>query len=110
MNKKLNLPALQAIMRDFEKQQARSEMTEEAMGDALDDAFEVDGEQEETDDVVNQVLDELGVSDRASLVDAPTAAAPAPVVAARPAEAVPAGGDDGLDGDLAERLAKLRKG
>lgn len=109
MNKKLNLPALQGIMREFEKQQAKSSLTEEAMGDALDDAFEVEGEQEETDDVVNQVLDELGCNLSTQLVDAPTAAAPAPVAAQRPAEAMPAGGE-GLDNDLAERLAKLRKG
>jgi hypothetical protein len=54
MNKQLNLPALQGIMREFEKQNERMEMTGEIMGDAIDDAFEEEGEQEETDDLVNQ--------------------------------------------------------
>lgn len=41
MNKQMNLPALQNIMREFEKQNERMEMTSEVMGDAIDDAFEV---------------------------------------------------------------------
>jgi charged multivesicular body protein 2A len=41
MNKQMNLPALTRIMRDFERQNERMEMTSEMMGDAVDDAFEV---------------------------------------------------------------------
>jgi hypothetical protein len=41
MNKRLNLPQLQQIMREFERQNERMEMTSEMMGDAVDDAFEV---------------------------------------------------------------------
>lgn len=41
MNKQLNMPALQKIMREFERQNERMEMTSEMMGDAIDDAFEV---------------------------------------------------------------------
>ena len=41
MNKQMNLPALQNIMREFERQNERMEMTQEVMGDAVDDAFEV---------------------------------------------------------------------
>ena len=40
MNRQMNLPALQKIMRDFEMQNERMEMTSEVMGDAVDDAFE----------------------------------------------------------------------
>lgn len=40
MNKQLNMPALQKIMREFERQNERMEMTSEMMGDAIDDAFE----------------------------------------------------------------------
>ena len=35
-------------------------MTTETMGDALDDAFEQEGEDEESEELVNAVLDELG--------------------------------------------------
>ena len=41
MNRQMNMPALQKIMRDFEMQNERMEMTSEVMGDAIDDAFEV---------------------------------------------------------------------
>lgn len=41
MNKQMNLPALTNIMREFEKQNERMEMTSDVMGDAIDDAFEV---------------------------------------------------------------------
>ena len=62
MNKRMNLPALQKIMREFEVQNEKMEMTSETMGDAIDDAFEGDDEEEETDNLVNQVLDEIGIS------------------------------------------------
>ena len=40
MNKRMNLPALQQIMKEFEKQNAKMDMVEEMMGDAMDDVFE----------------------------------------------------------------------
>jgi Snf7 len=43
MNRQMNMPALQKIMRDFEMQNERMEMTSDVMGDAIDDAFEVQG-------------------------------------------------------------------
>ena len=43
MNKQMNLPALSNIMREFDRQNERMEMTSEMMGDAVDDAFEVCG-------------------------------------------------------------------
>eukprot|EP00803_Ostreobium_quekettii_P009453 evm.model.scf_5.11 EVM.evm.TU.scf_5.11 scf_5:137000-139719(+) len=61
MNKKMNIPALQKIMREFEMQNEKMEMTSEMMGDAIDDVFEGEEEEEETDDLVNQVLDEIGI-------------------------------------------------
>ncbi len=41
MNKQMNMPALTKIMREFERQNERMEMTSDMMGDAIDDAFEV---------------------------------------------------------------------
>ena len=41
MNKQMNLPALTKIMREFERQNEKMDMTSEMMGDAIDDAFEV---------------------------------------------------------------------
>ena len=109
MNKQLNLPVLQNIMREFERQNERMDTTTEFMGDTIDGAFEEDGEQEETDELVNQVLDEIGCTLGSQLLDVPSArAAPVPASATRTAEAALAGGD-GLDGDLRSRLDALRK-
>ena len=41
MNKRMNLPALQQIMKEFEKQNAKMDQVENMMGDAMDDIFEV---------------------------------------------------------------------
>ena len=61
MNKQLNLPALQKIMMEFEKQNEKMEMMSEVMGDAIDDVLEGDEEETETDELVSQVLDEIGI-------------------------------------------------
>ena len=41
MNQRMNLPAMQKLLMDFERQNERMEMTSEMMGDAMDDAMEV---------------------------------------------------------------------
>jgi charged multivesicular body protein 2A len=107
MNRQLNLPALQNIMREFERQNERMDMTSDVMGDAIDGAFEEDGEQEESEDLVNQVLDEIGCTLGTQLVDAPKEKTAVQAPAARIAEPALAG--DGLDGDLQSRLDALRK-
>ncbi|KAK6533545.1 ESCRT-III subunit protein did4 [Orbilia ellipsospora] len=70
MNKVSNLPALQKIMMDFQKESDMMEFREEMMSDAIDDVNEFEDE-EETDDIVNQVLDEIGVEREAALGNTP---------------------------------------
>lgn len=48
----MNLPALQRIMQEFQRQNEKMEMVSEVMGDAIDDALEGD-EEEETEELVN---------------------------------------------------------
>jgi hypothetical protein len=55
MNKRLNLPALAKITREFQMQSERMDMAGEMMGDAMDTVFEDGDEEEETDALVNQV-------------------------------------------------------
>ena len=62
MNKKMNLPALSKIMQEFMKENERSELTQEMMGDAIDDAMEEPGSAEEEANLVSQVFDELGIN------------------------------------------------
>ncbi|KAJ1626598.1 hypothetical protein T492DRAFT_202615 [Pavlovales sp. CCMP2436] len=99
------------------------EMKEEIMGDAIDDAFEQSDEEEEGDALVNQVLDEIGITMGQQLASVPSAqpaaASKAAVGTAQPAleGAVGAGGGGGgggeessaLDRELQARLDNLRK-
>ncbi|KAG8081114.1 hypothetical protein GUJ93_ZPchr0007g4379 [Zizania palustris] len=110
MNRQLNLPGLQRIMMEFERQNERMEMTSEVMGDAIDDALEGDEEEEETEELVNQVLDEIGIDINQELVKAPSAAVAQPAAAGKVAQAEAAGnGDGGIDADLQARLDNLRR-
>lgn len=43
MNRRLNLPNMQKVLMEFERQNERMEMTSDMMGDAIDDAMEVCG-------------------------------------------------------------------
>lgn len=63
MNRGLNLPQIQRIMNDFERESATMDMKEEMMSDAVDDVMddELEDEEEEGDKILKQVLDEIGV-------------------------------------------------
>lgn len=61
MNRQMNMPQIQQILHEFEKQSEIMDMKEEMINDAIDDAMEEDGDDEESDAVVSQVLDELGL-------------------------------------------------
>ena len=63
MNRGMNLPQIQRIMHEFEKESATMDMKEEMMSDAVDDVMDDDleDEEEEGDKILKQVLDEIGV-------------------------------------------------
>lgn len=61
MNRQMNMPAIQSILQEFEKQSEIMDMKEEMINDVIDDAMEDEGDEEESDAVVAQVLDELGL-------------------------------------------------
>ena len=78
---KMNASAQSAMsVAAFQKEAERMNMTEEAMGDMLSEAF--DDDEEETDAVVGQVLAEVGLDTTKNLEDAPTASLPEPEAAA----------------------------
>ena len=60
MNRTMNLPSLQRIAMEFERESDIMEQRQEMMDDAIDDAMDV-GVEEEGDEVVEQVLEEIGV-------------------------------------------------
>jgi charged multivesicular body protein 2A len=60
MNAQMNIPALQGIMRDFDRQNEMMGMKEEMMNDAIDDVMNEDGEEEEdTENEIRKVMDEV---------------------------------------------------
>jgi len=129
MNRGLNLPQIQRIMNEFEKESAAMDMKEEMMSDAVDDVMDDEAldEEEEGDKILKEVLDEIGIGLSQELKDAPIniASASAPLTSGRQPVALGAhdgplppfgppvpGGVSGAgisDDDLEARLANLRK-
>ena len=120
MNRQMNLPQMQRILMEFEKQGEIMDMKEEMMSETMDDVMDEGNEEEDTENVVNQVLEEIGIDMSESLADAPmgapggkvgaqTAAAPAKKTAAAAAAGPADGGAGDEDDDLEARLNRLKK-
>lgn len=64
MSRTMNLPQISKILQDFERESSAMDMKEEMMGDTIDDIMDDEGEteEEESDKILKQVLDELGVN------------------------------------------------
>jgi charged multivesicular body protein 2A len=131
MNKSMNLPQLQRIAMEFERENDIMEQRQEMMDDAVDDAMDV-GVEEEGDEVVEQVLEEIGIDLNQAvgiphiathkmmltvllqqLGETPTALGNPAQAEGRIAQAVGGGGGPGggdpVDDDLQARLDSLRR-
>lgn len=64
MNRSMNLPQIQKIMMEFERESSMMDMKEEMMNDSIDDVMEDEegNEEEESEGIIQEVLDEIGVS------------------------------------------------
>lgn len=137
MNRQMNLPALQRIAMEFERENDIMDQRQDMMDDAIDDATGIEGDEEEGEDIVKEVLDEIGVDLNQSvriptsfwkhnvlicltqLGETPTDIQKAAVNEPRVAQAVGAGagggggggagGGDSNDDDLQARLDSLRR-
>ncbi|XP_064293653.1 charged multivesicular body protein 2a [Phalacrocorax carbo] len=107
MNRQLKLPQIQKIMMEFEKQAEIMDMKEELMNDAIDDAMGDEDDEEESDAVVSQVLDELGLNLTDELATLPPPGGSLAAGEGRAPEAAAALAD--ADADLEERLKNLRR-
>lgn len=116
----MNLPRLNQIMMEYTKESEKMEMTQEMIGDTIDDVMDADHDEEEEDKIVGQVLDEIGIDMTGAVPEAPTAnaapseAVPQTVPAAVLPQAAPVaaeGGDttDSAISDLEARLNNLRR-
>lgn len=126
MNRQLNMPQIQKILQEFEKQSEIMDMKEEMINEHIDDAMEDEGDEEETDAVVAQVLDELGLQLNDQLSGLPQASGSLSVAGSKQPQAAAAamgGGGGGIatgggnattpvsdaDADLQARLDNLRR-
>eukprot|EP00584_Thalassiosira_punctigera_P002916 CAMPEP_0172534486 /NCGR_PEP_ID=MMETSP1067-20121228/6834_1 /TAXON_ID=265564 ORGANISM="Thalassiosira punctigera, Strain Tpunct2005C2" /NCGR_SAMPLE_ID=MMETSP1067 /ASSEMBLY_ACC=CAM_ASM_000444 /LENGTH=216 /DNA_ID=CAMNT_0013319285 /DNA_START=241 /DNA_END=887 /DNA_ORIENTATION=+ len=69
MNKAVDVPAINKMMAEFERENMKAEMMQEMMGDAMDDVM--DNDEEEEDRIVGQVLDEIGIDMSEGIPNAP---------------------------------------
>ncbi|KAJ1835160.1 ESCRT-III subunit protein did4 [Coemansia sp. RSA 2711] len=102
MNAGMNLPGIQKVLMDFERESGVMDMKEEMMEETMDEAMDdEDEEEEESEEIVAKVLDEIGIQLNQTLGSVPTGFAPQNAAA----EA------DALDDDAAlqARLENLRK-
>ncbi|XP_028845721.1 charged multivesicular body protein 2a-like [Denticeps clupeoides] len=113
MNRQLNLPQIQKIMMKFEQQSVIMETKEEMMNDAIDDAMEGEDDEEESDAIVSQVLDEMGLNLSDKLSDLPSTSGSLSVAAGKEAKPQPALAEAevevDVDANLRERLNNLRR-
>ncbi|KAM9346993.1 charged multivesicular body protein 2Ba [Symphorus nematophorus] len=73
VNKKMDPQKTLKTMQDFQKENMKMDMTEEMINDTLDEIFDESGDEEESQDIVNQVLDEIGIEISGKMVRAPAA-------------------------------------
>uniref|UniRef100_A0A7S3QQA9 Uncharacterized protein n=1 Tax=Dunaliella tertiolecta TaxID=3047 RepID=A0A7S3QQA9_DUNTE len=105
MHKAMKPRDVQKQMHRFAAENAKMEMTSEMMGDTMDDILDDEETEGESSDLVNQVLDDLGVEALASAATAPRSKAKAPQQAQSKEE------EDAEDAEaeaLAQRLANLK--
>jgi len=107
MNRSMNLPALQRIALEFERENDIMDQRQEMMDDAIDDVTGLEDE-EEGEEVVKEVLDEIGVDLGQAMGETPSGLQKNAVADGRVAEAIGGGGDAG-DDDLQARLDSLRR-
>lgn len=126
MNKSMNIMAVQKILQEFERESTSMDMKDEIMNDTVEDAIgtqedemgEGIGEGEESDAILREVLDEIGLDMHQQLRQAPEGALAAPLMTSTPSRvaigesAGPGGSSSAANEDMAlqERLDRLRKG
>merc|ERR1719491_1852427 len=101
--------SISKMLQQFEKENAKSEMMQEVMGDAIDDAMYEEGNADEEDQIVQQVLDEIGINFDGDIPTVPSKVGYANNAAgvsnaATPVAAGGGGGDDPAVSELEERL------
>ncbi|CCW71057.1 unnamed protein product [Phytomonas sp. Hart1] len=61
INKNLNIPEMQRIMREFEKENDLLDMKDEMVTDVIDNVMDEEDVEEETEQEIQKVIDEVGI-------------------------------------------------
>ncbi|KAI9012622.1 charged multivesicular body protein 2a [Phycomyces nitens] len=111
MNRQMNLPKIQHIMMEFERESELMDMKDEMMGDAIDDVVDEEEDEAESDEIVNRVLDEIGISMNQELAETPTGIhmASSPAMAHERVAQAEGGDLSADDAALQARLNNLRR-
>lgn len=98
MNRQIDVQSMQKIMVDFERQTGIMEMKEEIMEDVMSDLNpDADLEEEETDSIINQVFEEIGIdiNNKMAIPTTTPLAAPPTAISEAPVEVGVASGSGG---------------
>ncbi|KAL5230472.1 hypothetical protein ABZP36_029248 [Zizania latifolia] len=71
LNKQMDPAKQMKVMQEFQKQSAQIDMTNEMMSDSIDNILDDDQAEEETEELANQVLDEIGIDIASQLSSVP---------------------------------------
>uniref|UniRef100_S4P6P8 Charged multivesicular body protein 2B n=2 Tax=Pararge aegeria TaxID=116150 RepID=S4P6P8_9NEOP len=74
MNKIMNPQQIAKDMEAFKQANLKMDMTDDMISDTLDDIMTESGDEEESEGIVNQVLDEIGIEVSGKMANAPSVA------------------------------------
>lgn len=109
MNRSMNLPGLQRIVMDFERENDIMDQRQDMMDDAIDEVTGLEDEAE-GEEIVEQILEEIGVDLNNSMGKVPKGLQKNSIPDGKIAEAVGGGPSNSFgDDDLQARLNSLRR-
>jgi charged multivesicular body protein 2A len=108
MNRQFRMPQIQRILQEFEKQSVIMGSKEEAMTDTIEETACESEEDMESDTIVTQILDELGLQLKDQLSELPEAKGHIRSTAKIPVPSKNTN-DHSIDADLQARLDNLRR-
>lgn len=108
MNNVVDVPAINKMMAEFMKENEKSDLMQEMMGDAMDDALDADGNTEEEEQIVQQVLDEIGINFQEEIPDAPMGVSTEMGISTG-SERIPESATDPAVSELEARLNNLKR-
>nr|CAH7753714.1 unnamed protein product [Callosobruchus chinensis] len=71
MNRIMKPEQIAATVNAFSRENMKMEMTDEMINDTLDDMLTESGDEEESDNIITQVLDEIGIEISGKMAGAP---------------------------------------